>query len=142
MQCGAQRDGLLRPVGAQHGHAEVAFDALGDGGEARAAADEEDGVEGGGGLSQNEMLGLLDTLFLFCYSAGLYGSGYLADRHDLRVVSSIGLALSAALLARHTDGGVLYAWDEYNDELAFLETDPITAVEETEAGLWLRLGQL
>ena len=36
-----------------------------------------------------------------------------------------------------TDGGVLYAWDEYNDELAFLETDPITAVEETEAGLWL-----
>ena len=44
-------------------------------------------LEGGGGLSQNEMLGLLDTLFLFCYSAGLYGSGWLADRHDLRVVS-------------------------------------------------------
>ena len=64
-------------------------------------------LEGGGGLSQNEMLGLLDTLFLFCYSAGLYGSGWLADRHDLRVVSSIGLALSAALTALFGLGGLV-----------------------------------
>jgi OPA family glycerol-3-phosphate transporter-like MFS transporter 3 len=54
-------------------------------------------LTGGGGLSQNEMLGLLDTLFLLFYSAGLYGSGLLADRHDLRIVSALGLALSALL---------------------------------------------
>ena len=53
-------------------------------------------LEGGGGLSQNEMLGLLDTLFLFCYSAGLYGSGWLADRaaRECDLMLAVGTSLT------------------------------------------------
>ena len=35
---------------------------------------------------QDEMAGLLDTLFMLFYSIGLYGSGMVGDRYDARTV--------------------------------------------------------
>jgi OPA family glycerol-3-phosphate transporter-like MFS transporter 3 len=61
----------------------------------------------GGSLSQNEMLGLLDTLFLGFYSAGLYMSGSLADRVNPRHVIAFGLLGSAFLSVLFGLGGVM-----------------------------------
>lgn len=41
-----------------------------------------------------ELLGWLDAAFMFSYALGLYISGFVADRHDLRLVLGTGMCLT------------------------------------------------
>nr|KAG5714242.1 hypothetical protein BaRGS_018459 [Batillaria attramentaria] len=43
-----------------------------------------------------EFMGVLDATFMFAYAVGLYLSGFIADRQDLRIVMSLGMFLTAA----------------------------------------------
>ncbi|XP_032828386.1 sugar phosphate exchanger 3 [Petromyzon marinus] len=43
-------------------------------------------------------LGALDTIFLFSYAVGLYISGYLGDRFNLRLVLTLGMCSSAIVV--------------------------------------------
>ena len=43
-------------------------------------------------------LGVLDTLFMSCYSIGLYIFGYLGERFELRKILAIGTLCNAITL--------------------------------------------
>ena len=45
-----------------------------------------------------EFLGVVDASFLFAYALGLYVSGFIADRQDLRLVLSTGMVLTAVVV--------------------------------------------
>lgn len=47
---------------------------------------------------QAQMYGLMDTLFMAFYAAGLYISGILGDKFDLRRIIAIGMWLTAAIM--------------------------------------------
>lgn len=52
-----------------------------------------------------ELLGLLDTLFLFCYAFGLYASGMVADRLDPRRVLVVAQVLVGLVMVAFATGG-------------------------------------
>ena len=43
-------------------------------------------------------MGTLDACFMFAYAAGLFVSGFIADRNDLRLVLSTGMALTSVVV--------------------------------------------
>ena len=45
-----------------------------------------------------EFLGIVDASFLFAYALGLYISGFIADRQDMRLVLSTGMVLTAVVV--------------------------------------------
>ncbi|OQR91457.1 sugar phosphate exchanger [Achlya hypogyna] len=47
---------------------------------------------------QGKMYGLMDTLFMGFYAVGLYISGILGDRHDLRKLLSAGMGITALIM--------------------------------------------
>lgn len=55
----------------------------------------------------DQIFGLMDAGFLLLYSIGLFASGALADRHDLRVVISVGLLLAGLFTSLFGIGGLL-----------------------------------
>ena len=56
---------------------------------------------------QTTMLGLLDTLFLCFYAVGLYLSGVVGDRYNLRKVLTLCMVLSGVVTAAFGLGGAL-----------------------------------
>ena len=58
-------------------------------------------------MPTDQIFGLMDASFLLLYSIGLFASGALADRHDLRVVISVGLVLSGLFTSLFGLGGLL-----------------------------------
>lgn len=57
--------------------------------------------------NQTAMLGLLDTLFLCFYAVGLYLSGVVGDRYDLRKVLTLCMVLSGVVTAAFGVGGAV-----------------------------------
>jgi OPA family glycerol-3-phosphate transporter-like MFS transporter 3 len=66
------------------------------------------GTEGWFGANEDTKLGALDTAFLFCYATGMYITGALGDRYDLRIALAIGMLLSGSCVLLFGLGGV---WD-------------------------------
>nr|KAG5710320.1 hypothetical protein BaRGS_009036 [Batillaria attramentaria] len=64
-----------------------------------------------------EFLGALDAAFLFAYAAGLYVSGSIADRHDLRIVLSLGMWLTAVMVFLF---GPIFEWVKYYSQPAYI----------------------
>jgi len=48
--------------------------------------------------NQSQMYGFMDMIFMACYAMGLYISGIIGDRYDLRKFISIGMGTTALVL--------------------------------------------
>uniref|UniRef100_A0A5S6Q1C0 Sugar phosphate exchanger 3 n=1 Tax=Trichuris muris TaxID=70415 RepID=A0A5S6Q1C0_TRIMR len=55
-------------------------------------------------------LGILDAIFMSCYAVGLFISGMLGDRYDPRIVLSVGMWGSAAMIFLF---GTLTEWSQF-----------------------------
>ncbi|XP_078482380.1 sugar phosphate exchanger 3-like [Ciona intestinalis] len=62
-------------------------------------------------------LGLLDTVFMFCYAVGLYFSGIIGDRFELRKVLAIGMWLSGILVFTF---GTLTQWVHFYNKAFYI----------------------
>ncbi|CCI46907.1 unnamed protein product [Albugo candida] len=54
---------------------------------------------------QAKMFGLIDTVFMLTYAGGLYASGVIGDRYDLRKMITIGMLSTSAILLCFGIGG-------------------------------------
>lgn len=64
-----------------------------------------------------EFMGVLDASFMFAYAVGLYLSGFIADRHDLRLVLGSGMCLTAVTVFVF---GPLFEWTHFYSKPAYL----------------------
>lgn len=64
-----------------------------------------------------EFMGTLDACFMFAYAVGLFVSGFIADRNDLRLVLSIGMGLTSITVFLF---GCLFEWLHFYSEPAYI----------------------
>jgi OPA family glycerol-3-phosphate transporter-like MFS transporter 3 len=57
-----------------------------------------------------EFMGTLDACFMFAYAVGLFVSGFIADRNDLRIVLTVGMALTSIMVFLF---GCVFEWVHY-----------------------------
>ena len=64
-----------------------------------------------------KFMGTLDACFMFAYAVGLFVSGFIADRNDLRLVLSIGMGLTSVTVFVF---GCVFEWLEFYSQPAYL----------------------
>ncbi|KAK7492866.1 hypothetical protein BaRGS_00015813 [Batillaria attramentaria] len=64
-----------------------------------------------------KFMGILDASFMFAYAVGLYLSGFIADRHDLRIVLGSGMCLTAVTVFMF---GPVFEWTHFYSKPAYV----------------------
>ncbi|XP_076441343.1 sugar phosphate exchanger 3-like [Babylonia areolata] len=64
-----------------------------------------------------EFMGTLDASFMFAYAVGLFVSGFIADRNDLRVVLCVGMTLTSVMVFVY---GCVFEWLHWYSQPAYL----------------------
>lgn len=64
-----------------------------------------------------EFMGTLDACFMFAYAVGLFVSGFIADRNDLRLVLSIGMGLTSVTVFLF---GCVFEWIQFYSKPAYI----------------------
>ena len=64
-----------------------------------------------------EFMGTLDACFMFAYGVGLFVSGFVADRNDLRLVLSIGMGLTSVTVFVF---GCVFQWTQFYSKPAYV----------------------
>lgn len=64
-----------------------------------------------------KFMGFLDASFMFAYAVGLYLSGFIADRYDLRIVLGTGMCLTAGTVFVF---GPVFEWTHFYSKPAYV----------------------